>query len=198
MILSMILWCINECDWSVVKSVDKNCPPLKFVGPHGVSYFGHKRPKMLKNSELQASRVATSLGQCGHIDTSTTLSLSLLILFCIYWVHLLYLGMVSKKSKNDNEEESQVLRCFFKMYFRLPLFVVWVKRCQVVCRRQIRTRWNLGSSYQRFVSTEQSHSCCIFSEALVPDYPGYKVGCKHGPKKEHDFAMLVIAVRLDD
>merc|ERR1711936_982295 len=30
-------------------------------------------------------------------------------------------------------------------------------------------------------------------EALVPDYPGYKVGCKHGPKKEHDFAMLVIA-----
>ena len=173
---AMILWWINECDWSVVKSVDRNCPPLKFVGLHGVSYFGHKRPKMLKNSELQASRVATSLGQCGHIDTSTTLSLSLLIfhldglliLFCIYCVHLLYLGMVSKKSKNDNEEESQVLRCFFKMYFRLPLFVVWVKRCQVVCRRQIRTTWNLGSSYQRLVSTEQSSAQhCSVSIAIL-------------------------------
>ena len=36
------------------------------------------------------------------------------------------------------------------------------------------------------------------SEALVPDYPGYKVGCKHAPKEEHDFAMLVLEVRRDD
>ena len=36
----------------------------------------------------------------------------------------------------------------------------------------------------------------VFSEALVPDYPGYKVGCKHG-KEEHDFAMLVLEVRLE-
>ena len=35
-------------------------------------------------------------------------------------------------------------------------------------------------------------------EALVPDYPGYKVGCKHAPKEEHDFAMLVLEVRRDD
>ena len=37
-----------------------------------------------------------------------------------------------------------------------------------------------------------------FPEAVVPDYPGYKVGCKHGAKNEHDFAMLVLKVRLAD
>ena len=42
-------------------------PPLKFVGQHGVSYLGHKRPKMLKDSELQASRVDTILGQCASL-----------------------------------------------------------------------------------------------------------------------------------
>jgi len=37
-------------------------------------------------------------------------------------------------------------------------------------------------------------------EALVPDYPGYKVGCKHGAKNEHDFAILVLkkAVAFSD
>ena len=50
-----------------VRSVDKNCPPIKFVGQHGVSYLGHKRPKMLKNSEWQACRVDTILGQCGKL-----------------------------------------------------------------------------------------------------------------------------------
>ena len=61
---------MNQWMWLIiyaatkVKSVDKNCPPLKFVGQHGVSYLGHKRPKMLKNSEWQACMVDTILGQC--------------------------------------------------------------------------------------------------------------------------------------
>ena len=36
-----------------------------------------------------------------------------------------------------------------------------------------------------------------FPEAVVPDYPGYKVGCEHGAKNEHDFALLVLKVRLE-
>ena len=53
-------------------SIDKNCPPIKFVGQHGVSYFGHKRPKMLKNSEWQACRVDTILGQCVTLTSHRT------------------------------------------------------------------------------------------------------------------------------
>ena len=50
-----------------MKSVEKNCPLIKFVGLIGVSCLGHKRPKMLKNSECQAYRVDTILGQCGGL-----------------------------------------------------------------------------------------------------------------------------------
>ena len=50
-----------------MKAVDKNSPLIRFVGQHGVSYLGHKRPKMLKDSELQASRVGTILGQCASL-----------------------------------------------------------------------------------------------------------------------------------
>ena len=50
-----------------MKSVDKNCPPIKFVGLLGVSCLGHKRPKMLKNLEWQTFRVDTALGQCGNL-----------------------------------------------------------------------------------------------------------------------------------
>ena len=55
-------------DATNVKAVDRNPPLIKFVGQHGVSYLGHKRPKMLKNSELQACRVDTILEQCGNSD----------------------------------------------------------------------------------------------------------------------------------
>ena len=56
---------VND-DATKVKSVDKNCPPIKFVGVLGVSYLGHKRPKMLKNLEWQTFRVGTALGQCAR------------------------------------------------------------------------------------------------------------------------------------
>ena len=52
-------------DATKVESVEKNSPPIKFVGLFGVSYLGHKRPKMLKNLEWQTFRVDTALGQCG-------------------------------------------------------------------------------------------------------------------------------------
>ena len=51
-------------DATKVKSAEKNCPPIKFVGLLGVSCLGHKRPKMLKNLEWQTFRVDTALGQC--------------------------------------------------------------------------------------------------------------------------------------
>ena len=51
-------------DATKVQSVEKNCPPIKFVGLFGVSYLGHKRPKMQKNLEWQTFRVDTALGQC--------------------------------------------------------------------------------------------------------------------------------------
>ena len=53
-----------------VKAVDKNPPLIKFVGQHWASYLGHKRPKMLKNSEWLACRVDTILGQCDMGITS--------------------------------------------------------------------------------------------------------------------------------
>ena len=65
----MIQWCISKY-WVIydqvikVRSVDKNCPLIKFVGQHGNSCLGHKRPKMLKNWELRTWRVDTTLGQC--------------------------------------------------------------------------------------------------------------------------------------
>ena len=49
---------------SLAYSVDKNCPLIKFVGQHGDSCLGHKLSNTLKNSEWQACRVATILGQC--------------------------------------------------------------------------------------------------------------------------------------
>ena len=65
----MIQWCILKYlviydHVTKVRLVDKNCPPLKFVGQHGHSCLGHKRPKMLKNWELRTWRVDTTLGQC--------------------------------------------------------------------------------------------------------------------------------------
>ena len=42
----------------------QNCPLIKFVGQHGDSCLGHKLSNTLKNSEWQACRVATILGQC--------------------------------------------------------------------------------------------------------------------------------------
>ena len=51
-------------DATKVKSVEKNCPPIKFVGLLGVSCLGHKGPKMLKNLEWQTFRVDIVLGQC--------------------------------------------------------------------------------------------------------------------------------------
>ena len=62
-VMNQWIWVIYY-DATKVKSADKNCPPIKFDGQHGVSYLGHKRPKMLKNSEWQAYRVDTILGQC--------------------------------------------------------------------------------------------------------------------------------------
>ena len=62
-VMNQWIWMINY-DATKVKSVDKKCPLIKFVGQHRVSYLGHKRPKMLKNSEWQACMVDTILGQC--------------------------------------------------------------------------------------------------------------------------------------
>ena len=68
----MIQWCILKYlviydHVTKVRLVDKNCPPLKFVGQHGHSCLGHKRPKMQKNWELRTWRVDTTLGQCAGL-----------------------------------------------------------------------------------------------------------------------------------
>ena len=45
-LMNQWMWVINY-DATKVKAVDKNSPLIIFVGQHGVSYLGHKRPKML-------------------------------------------------------------------------------------------------------------------------------------------------------
>ena len=45
-------------------------PLLKFVWQYGCSYHGHKRSKLLKNSELQACQVGTSMCQRPLIPTT--------------------------------------------------------------------------------------------------------------------------------
>ena len=80
------MWLINYAA-TKVKSVDKNCPPLKFVGQHGVSYLGHKRPKMLKNSEWQACRVDTILGQCDD-DYLLQWSSQVMMMMFIFYIGL--------------------------------------------------------------------------------------------------------------
>ena len=45
-------------------------PLLKFVWQYGCSYHGHKRSKLLKNSELQACQVGTSMCQWPLIPTT--------------------------------------------------------------------------------------------------------------------------------
>ena len=47
-----------------VRSVEDLCPRKKLVWQHGCSNLIHKRPSSLKNSELQACQVDTSMGQC--------------------------------------------------------------------------------------------------------------------------------------
>ena len=65
-LMNQWMWVINY-EATKVKANDKNSPLIKFVGRHGVSYLGHKRPKMLKNSEFRACRVDTNLGQCEEV-----------------------------------------------------------------------------------------------------------------------------------
>ena len=53
----MIQWCILKYlviydHVTKVRLVDKNCPPLKFVGQHGHSCLGHKWPKMQKKMRV--------------------------------------------------------------------------------------------------------------------------------------------------
>ena len=66
----MIQWCILKYlviydHVTKVRLVDKNCPPLKFVGQHVHSCLGHKWPKMLKNWELRTWRLTLLWGSVG-------------------------------------------------------------------------------------------------------------------------------------
>ena len=100
---------MNQWMWLIiyaatkVKSVDKNCPPIKFIGQHRVSYLGHKRPKMLKNSECQAYRVDTILGQCVSVFTCHSSHLGSFQTSCI-WNHRL--PLLDHKPSEANELEA--------------------------------------------------------------------------------------------